>query len=71
MVPRKRKCRDSAESFLMKANSRSRSLASSGRQQMAYVAFFIDVGHLIKVGVARYASAEGDTQCDPAVVVAD
>ncbi|MFV3014457.1 GNAT family N-acetyltransferase [Pseudomonas sp. KHB2.9] len=38
---------------------------------MAYVALFMDGGHLIEIGVARYASAEGDTQCESAVVVAD
>ncbi|WP_339456091.1 GNAT family N-acetyltransferase [Pseudomonas sp. EA_65y_Pfl1_P120] len=43
----------------------------NSKQQMAYVALFMDGGHLIEVGVARYASAEGDTQCESAVVVAD
>ncbi|MGC6369869.1 GNAT family N-acetyltransferase [Pseudomonas sp. K2I15] len=43
----------------------------NSQYQMAYVALFMDGGHLIEVGVARYASAEGDTQCESAVVVAD
>lgn len=40
-------------------------------EHMAYAAFFIDGGHLIEVGVARYAADQGDTQCESAVVVAD
>lgn len=46
-------------------------MAVNSPQQMAYVALFMDGGHLIEIGVARYASAEGDTQCESAVVVAD
>jgi GNAT superfamily N-acetyltransferase len=39
--------------------------------RMAYVALTMEDGQLVEIGVARYASAPGDNQCESAVVVAD
>jgi GNAT superfamily N-acetyltransferase len=41
------------------------------RQRMAYVALTMQDGQLVEIGVARYAAADGDGQCEAAVVIAD
>ncbi|SEQ15872.1 Acetyltransferase (GNAT) family protein [Pseudomonas sp. NFACC02] len=41
------------------------------RLRMAYVALTMEDGQLIEIGVARYAAAPGDRECESAVVVAD
>jgi GNAT superfamily N-acetyltransferase len=41
------------------------------KQRVAYIALNLQGGQLVEVGVARYAAAAGDTQCEAAVVVDD
>jgi GNAT superfamily N-acetyltransferase len=40
-------------------------------QRMAYVALIMEGGHLIEIGVSRYAAMDGNSDCECAVAVAD